>query len=127
MPELYVSLVETATGRGAIEIIIDRYSGNYRPEPQSVMWNGKYGMMGSYQQTQMPVTEEQAIEIAQKFLDVAYPGTEADKIVAYYGYYTVMTELDGKHHGMLSINGYSGDVWYHTWHGMFISEVEEHK
>jgi hypothetical protein len=26
---------------------------------------------------------------------------------------------------MLSVNGYSGDVWYHTWHGMFISEAEE--
>ena len=26
--------------------------------------------------------------------------------------------------GMLSVNGYSGDIWYHTWHGMFISEVK---
>ena len=123
----YVSLVETGTGRGAIEIIIDRYSGSYQPEPQSIMWNGKYGMMGSYQQSQMPVTQQQAMKIAQNFLDAAYPGTEADEIVAYYGYYTVMTMLEGEHYGMFSVNGYSGDVWYHTWHGMFISEVEEHE
>ncbi len=123
----YVSLIEKSTGRGAIEIIIDRYYANYQPEPQSMMWNGKYGMMGSYQQSQMPVTQQQAIEIAQDFLDVVYPGTEADEIITYYGYYTIMTELDGKHYGMLSVNGYSGDVWYHTWHGMFISEVEAHE
>lgn len=122
----YVSLVEKSTGRGAIEIIIDRYSGSYQPEPQSMMWNGKYGMMGSYQQAQMPVTQQQAMEIAQDFLNVAYPGTEADEIVAYYGYYTIMTKLEGEHYGMLSVNGYSGEIWYHTWHGMFISEVEEH-
>ena len=31
-------------------------------------------MMGSYQQAQMPVTQQQAMEIAQDFLDVAYSG-----------------------------------------------------
>lgn len=123
----YLSLIEKSTGRGAIEIIIDRYSGSYQPEAQSMMWNGKYGMMGGYQQVGMPVTEQQAMRIAQDFLDVTYPGTEADEIVAYYGYYTVMTMLDGEHYSMLSINGNSGDVWYHSWHGMFISEVEEHE
>ena len=123
----YVSLIEKSTGQGAIEIIIDRYSGSYQPEPQSMMWNGKYGMMGSYQQAQMPVTEQQAMKITQDFLDVVYPGTEADEIVTYYGYYTIMTTLEGRHYGMLSVNGYSGDIWYHIWHGMFIMEVEEHE
>ncbi len=122
----YVSLIEKSTGRGAIEIIIDRYSGSSQPEPQSMMWSGKYGMMGQSQTAEMVVTPEQALRIAQDFLDIAYPGTEADEIVPYYGYYTIMTTLEGEHFGMLSINGYSGDVWYHTWHGMFISEVGEH-
>jgi hypothetical protein len=54
-------------------------------------------MMGGYQQAQMSVTQQQAMGIAQDFLDVAYPGTKADEIVAYYGYYTVMTKLEGKH------------------------------
>jgi len=122
----YVSLIEKGTDRGAIEIIIDRYSGSYQAEPQSMMWNGKYGMMSNYQQAQMTVTSQQAMEIAQDFLDMVYPGTEADEIIAYYGYYTIMTTLEGEHYGMLSVNGYSGEIWYHTWHGMFISEVEEH-
>ncbi len=123
----YVSLIEKSTGRGAIELIIDRSSGSLQPEPQSMMWNSKYGMMGQSQTAEMVVTSEQALKITQDFLDIVYPGTKADEIVAYYGYYTTMTKLEGEHYGMLSVNGYSGDVWYHTWHGMFISEVEEHE
>ncbi len=121
----YVSLIEKSTGRGAIEIIIDRYSGSLQTEPQSMMWNGKYGMMGQSQTAEIAVTSEQALKTAQDFLDIVYPGTEAGEIVAYYGYYTIMTTLEGEHYGMLSVNGYSGEVWYHTWHGMFLSEVEE--
>jgi hypothetical protein len=120
----YLSLVEKSTASGAIELIIDRYGGSLQPEPQSLMWNGKYGMMGQSQTAEMAVSAEQALKLAQDFLDVVYPGTEADEIVPYYGYYTIMTTLDGEHYGMLSVNGYSGDVWYHTWHGMFISEAE---
>jgi hypothetical protein len=22
--------------------------------------------------------------------------------------------------GMLSVNGYTGQIWYHTWHGAFV-------
>jgi len=121
----YASLVEKSAGRGAIEIIIDRYSGSLQPEPQSMMWNSKYRMMGSPQRAEMTVTSDQAMRIAQGFLDVVFPGTKASEIVPYYGYYTIMTTLNGQHYGMLSINGYSGEVWYHTWHGVFISEVEE--
>ena len=121
----YVSIVEKNTGRGAIEIIVDRYGGNLQPEPQSMMWNSKYGMMGGSQEGQINVTPEEALKIAQDFLDVVYPRTKTGEIVAFYGYYTIMTTLDGGHYGMLSVNGYSGEVWYHTWHGMFISEVEE--
>ncbi len=125
----YVSIVEQSTGRGALEIIIDRYTGAQQPEPQSMMWNAKYGMMemmGSYQRNtvEMTVTSEEAMRIAQDYIDVAFPGTKASEIVAYYGYYTIMTTLNGEHYGMLSVNGYTGEVWYHTWHGMLISEVE---
>lgn len=140
----YISLIEKSTGKGAVEIIIDRYSGSLQPEPHSMMWNEKYGMnddmmsgmndgmMGGNRQNQnqerqMPITEQEAMEIAQDFLDVVYPGTEAFKITEYYGYYTIMTETEeGEHYGMLSVNGYSGEIWYHNWHGMFISAVGEH-
>jgi len=123
----YVSLIESSTGRGAIEIIIDRYSGRLQEEPQSMMWNEKYGMMHRGQQEEIGLSEQQALEIAQDFLDDAYPGTEAGEIVAYYGYYTMMTMHEGRHYGMLSVNDRTGEVWYHTWHGMFISDVIVHE
>ncbi len=120
----YVSIVEKSTERGAIEIIVDRYDGALQPEPQSMMWNVKYGMMGASREAEMGITSEQALKIAQDFLDIVYPGTTADEIVTFYGYHTIMTTLNDEHFGMLSVNGYTGDIWYHTWHGMFISEVE---
>jgi len=30
----------------------------------------------------------------------------------------------GEIHGMLSVNAFTGSVWYHLWHGAFISELE---
>jgi hypothetical protein len=122
----YVSFKERGTGRGAIEIIIDRFYGSINLEPQSMMWNLKYGMMGYLDEgpKDMPITPGRALDIAQTYLDSAYPGTRAGSLVAYYGYYTIMTTLNGEHYGMLSVNGYSGQVWYHTWHGMFLGETE---
>lgn len=78
---------------------------------------------------EMTVTPEQAIEIAQAYLDRAYPGLEADEEAeAFYGYYTLHTLRDGNIVGMLSVNGYTGQVWPHTWHGEFIGMVggDEH-
>ena len=83
------------------------------------------GMMGQSQTTQMAITSEQALKIAQDFLAIVFPRTKDGEIVAYYGYHTIMTTLEGDHYGMLRVNGYSGDIWYHAWHGMFISAVEE--
>src|SRR3989304_3286297 len=127
----YVSIVEKSTGRGVLELLIDRSTGSLYPEPQSMMWSMKFsvggGMMGSYQRSvgDMTVKSEEALKIAQDYLNVFYPGTKAgaEEIVAFYGYYTIMTTLNGADYGMLSINGYTGAIWYHTWHGMFITDV----
>jgi len=42
-----------------------------------------------------------------------------------YGSYTLHTLKNGQPEGMLSVNGYSGRVWYHTWHGDFV-RMSEH-
>ncbi len=42
----------------------------------------------------------------------------------FYGYYTLHTLRDGEIEGMLSVNGYTGEVWYHAWHGPFI-QIQE--
>jgi hypothetical protein len=54
------------------------------------------------------------------WLDANQPGAKARTSDPFFGYYTVDFERAGSLVGMLSINGYSGQVWYHTWHGSFI-------
>jgi len=50
---------------------------------------------------------------------------EADR---FYGYYTLHVLNDRQIYGMLSVNGYTGQVWYHSWHGPFLGmkEFDEH-
>ena len=73
----------------------------------------------------MTVTPEQAIQNAQKYLDANISGaTAATDPTQFYGYYTLDFEKDGKVAGMLSVNGYSGQVFLHTWHGTFVEESE---
>ncbi len=74
---------------------------------------------------EMDVSSDRAREIAYAYLSRISPGTKAEKPERSYGYYTIDTEKDGKNVGMLSVNGYSGEVWYHTWHGPFIAKQEE--
>ncbi|MBI5839823.1 MAG: hypothetical protein HZB19_06950 [Chloroflexi bacterium] len=75
--------------------------------------------------TEMTVTPEQAVEYAQQYLDISYKGaTAATDPMQFYGYYTLDFEKDGQIIGMLSVNGYNGQTFLHTWHGAFIEETE---
>lgn len=103
------------------------------PEPgPNMMWNTKYammsGMMGSPTRTagsgQMSVSEQDAKSVAETYLLRNFPGAHVEGGTRFYGYYTFDFEEDGKIIGMLSVNGYTGDVWYHSWHGAFIKETE---
>jgi len=147
----YVTVKETGTGLGAFELLVDPTSQVAYPEyGPNMMWNLKYGglnhagmmggqgMMGgngmmsggNYQiapsttiSTDMTVTSEQAVQYAQQYLDANYAGaTAATDPMQFYGYYTLDFEKDGKIVGMLSVNGYSGQIFLHTWHGTFIEE-----
>lgn len=73
----------------------------------------------------MPVTIALARNNAQLYLNQALPGAVLNESTdTFYGYYTIEVVKDGKILGMLSVNGYSGQVWYHTWHGTFVQEKE---
>lgn len=73
---------------------------------------------------EMAVTSEQAEDYAQKYLDANIAGATVEHPMPFYGYYTLDFEKDGEMVGMLSVNGYNGQVFLHTWHGTFIEEVE---
>jgi hypothetical protein len=122
----YVAVKEKDTGRAAFELLMDPVTGSFASEPgPNMMWNQKYGMMGSLRKStaENPVTLDQSAQIAQKALDSGIPGAtlETDGF-NFYGYYTFDYKINGAIAGMLSVNGFTGQVWFHTWHGTFIEE-----
>jgi hypothetical protein len=137
---LYAVVKDQSTGTGAFEVLVDRYAGVVTPEPgPNMMWNttcghmsgfdgmmgGRFGDFGAAQQGSLTVSVAQARRLAQAWLDANMPGARlADDETQFPGYYTMDFLKDGKVAGMLSVNGYSGQVWYHTWHGNFIAEKE---
>jgi hypothetical protein len=149
----YAEVREKDTGIGAMELLIDKPSGQVYPEPgPNMMWNTKYGMMSGGRgmggmmgpggagmmgpdspgrtqpgapASEMTVSPNRAREIADTYLDRVSPSTQAEEAERFYGYYTLHTEKDGEITGMLSVNGYSGEIWYHSWHGPFIAMEEE--
>jgi len=140
----YAVVTEKSTGKGAMELLMDYASGDVYPEiGPNHMWNLKYGMMAggrngafgcrmgrnvnqdSASLTEMTVTETEAKAAVQAYLDANEPGaTASDEGMAFYGYYTFDYSMDGKVAGMLSVNGFSSQVWPHTWHGQFVEEWE---
>ena len=144
--DYYFSIVEEDTGLGAFELLVNPYTGDVYPEMgPGMMWNTKYdmhassdygmmngrGMMGRYTYSdpaavqndnaqRNEITFNEALGIAGDYLQNGY--TVSGEGHEFYGYYTFHTQLNGEEAGMMSVNGFTGDVWYHTWHGQ-LSEV----
>lgn len=148
----YAIVKEKSTGIGAFELLVDPVGLSVFPEyGPNMMWNLKYGMMsgsngfgsgmmggmmmrgwyGSNVQVpdvaaEMPVTDVDAAETAQRYLDAYLPGVNvSEEVTVFYGYYTIDVEREGDIIGMLSVNGYTRQVFLHTWHGDFIEMSEE--
>ena len=92
---------------------------------------GGGGMIGGGMATQpspapstAPVTEAQARQNANRFLAGYFPGTMVGDADAFYGYYHFDVARGGRQVAMLSANASTGQVWYHTWHGEFLSKHE---
>jgi len=138
----YVRVVEQSTGIGAFELLVNPATLAVTPEPgPNMMWNLKYaalnhqekGMMGLAASGSLPadvsadmaLSPAEALQAAQKYLDSSLPGTQtAADADPFYGYYTIDILRDGQTVGMLSVNGTSGQVFLHTWHGIFISSQD---
>ena len=72
----------------------------------------------------MTVTEKQARQYAQEFINGYLPGGKVEDAERFYGYYTLHVLKEGQIYGMLSVNGYTGQVWYHSWHGLCLGMTE---
>ncbi len=121
------------SGNGANGMMGQQMSQMMGNGTNGMMGNGNNGMMGSIgaiskeaiQPGKMSVSAEQALQIAQTYLNKAYPGVQVGaKADEYPGYYTIDVQKQGKLSGMLSVNGFTGQVWYHTWHGQFLEMTD---
>lgn len=146
----YAQIVESDTGMGVMELLVDPESKIVYPEMgPNMMWNLKYGMMSGFggygmmggmmgnrfgfnrgmvpeATAEMPVSAEQAVDLAQSYLTTNFPQLTADEHAdPFYGYYTLHVQEDGQTVGMLSVNGYSGQIFPHTWHGELLEMSSE--
>lgn len=128
----YALIKEKDTGIGAFELLVDKSTGavGFERGPD-MMWNTKYGMGGRFGDigfggatTAMSVTPQRATDIAQRWLDRRGSGYSPGTPDVFYGYYTLHFEKASQVDGMLSVNGATGQVWFHSWHGKFIQGRE---
>ncbi|KDR95801.1 hypothetical protein SAMN02745945_02183 [Peptoclostridium litorale DSM 5388] len=150
--DYYVSIEEAATGKGAFELLVNQYSGVIYPEHgPNMMWNEKYGMHGrghimgrhmrsrsffneysgyyrnedATKQISLELAVELATEYVKKYVDEDMVATEEGH--EFYGYYTLHIKKEEQTVGMLSVNYYTGDVWFHDWHGKLIEVISHHE
>ncbi len=142
--------VNDKSGKPAFELLVAPNRSWLMEEPASMMWNTSYGMLANTSRTVEPIpgmsmmwgggmmgsssnwyrsgsgkvtSLDQAVTAADKWLANARPGETAEKDGrSYPGYFTMDTTRSGKTVGMLSVNASTGAVWYHGWHGTFLSE-----
>lgn len=145
--EYYFSIIEDETGKGAMELLANPYTGQifYEYGP-NMMWNLKYGMHGSngmgFSRGHMAynnhyngstaydaheITYDQAYEYGMNYLEDSGDYSLGDTYHEFYGYYTFHLEEDGQIIGMLSVNAFTGEVWYHDWHGTLVEVIDYHQ
>jgi hypothetical protein len=126
----YFVVSEQSTRNGAFELLINKATGIVTPEPgPNMMWNTEYTFGAGWcnwvrgTNTASPtITADQAVADAQQYLNTYLSGTTTGDITSFPGYYTVEVLSNGSHYSMLSVNAFTGQVWYHTWHGAFLQE-----
>lgn len=141
----YVQVVEEKTGIGAMELLVEPVTYAVIPEfGPNMVWNTKYGMLNRDEilvmmsdgkisgqsnidpSKEMLISKEEAVVIVQEYLDSVFPGSKpAGHADQFYGYYTIHIEDNGDVVGILSVNGFTGQVFVHTWHGGLIEMIRE--
>jgi hypothetical protein len=139
----YAQIMDTSSGKGAFEVLVDPVTRNVFPEPgPNMMWNTEYGMndashfgmmgsgmMGGYgyaPEVEINVSADEAVDIAQRYLEANLSGAKADTEASTFpGYYTLDFLKNDVVTGMLSVNAYTGQVFLHSWHGDFVDMVDE--
>ncbi|HVJ47695.1 PepSY domain-containing protein [Desulfitobacterium sp.] len=123
-----VELNESKTDNKAFEFLIYKNGGYISSEMgPNVMWNTQYGHMNggnSGNPGNPTVTAEQATKTAQDFVNQQMGiGYSIEQPEVAPGYYEFMILKEGKDYAELDINGYTGQVWFESWHGPIIKSI----
>lgn len=120
-----VELKDAETGANAYELMVYKYGGQVITEMgPNIMWNTKYGYMNWGKNGEVTVSEEQATDIAKKFLSQMGAEYSIGKPELAPGYYEFMIQKDGKDYAELDVNGYTGQVWLENWQGPILNTIE---
>jgi hypothetical protein len=121
----YYAELLTTSGRRATEVLVDPADGAVHVEyGPAMMWNSEYGMHRSGNEPAARVSADEARRVAQTWLNRYRSGLTAGEAEPFPGYYTLHTLKDGRVSGMLSVHATTGAVWYHVWHGRFVTMTE---
>jgi hypothetical protein len=128
----YVPVTQVSNGNGAFELLINKVTGIVTPEPgPNMMWNTQYTFGAGWCNwaqgaitTAPTVTVDQAKINAQQYLTAYLPSTTVGDVTTFSGHYTIEVLTNGTPYGMLSVNSFTGQIWYHTWHSAFVQEQE---
>lgn len=117
--------LRTVEGRGATEVLVDPADGSVAVEyGPAMMWNTAYGMHVGAEPAAARMSAADAARLAEQWLREQRRGLTVGEAEDFPGYFTLHTLQDGKITGMMSVNAYTGAVWYHTWHGRYIAMSE---
>ncbi|GAB6171531.1 hypothetical protein JCM15765_10090 [Paradesulfitobacterium aromaticivorans] len=116
---------DASTGAIAYEFVIAKNGGYiYAEMGPNLMWNTEYGHMNWGNSETPTVNAEQATKTAQDYVQLMGQGYSLEGPEKAPGYYEFMVLKDSKDYAELNVNGYSGQVWFETWHGPIVSTVE---
>jgi hypothetical protein len=130
----YASVKDTTTADGAFELLANPRTGFVSPEfGPGMMWNTQYRLMRAWGMlnglwgrpaVEPSLSSDQAQQLAQHWLDQNQPGGVTGTLHAFPGYYTLHIAQAGEIAGIVSVNAYTGQVWYHTWLGPFVASMQ---
>ncbi len=133
--DYYFSIEESDTEKGAFELLVNPYTGVIYPESgPNMMWNEKYGMRNRMRNNffsnnnDAQISRDEAVMTADNYVKryISKEYAVSGEGHEFYGYYTFHIQEGGRTLGMLSVNYYTGDVWYHDWHGKLIEVISHH-
>jgi hypothetical protein len=122
----YMAFRETGSGIGAFEILADPVTGQFGLETgPTQLWNTKYGFWGSSNVMNNNIPREQAQFRAMTYLKNQNSASSIDPDpIVFYGYYTFFERQADQIIGVISVNGFTGDVEPHSWLGNVLQTKE---